>query len=284
MATVDRWSTRLDRAVTALRASASQGRSSPAILRRHVPTVERQLKRCAEHSVLNDLWATSRNYDENAKATIVAPEIIRMIADIVGRRPTTKTFHAGYLHTYGYLFSTLVTPYGLKRDRWIQPTLDARFGFGRATLRIHPYKGTLLMNLTWLLGALVFDREARAHGRLETLKEHLPDTLRRLTRRRLTRHRIVERPTRAGTEIITDIFRLKGGHVLVYSCHDLQSGQRRLFTVFPIGQQARADLLDPDRFGARRRDLKLRYNAVIDGLNDRELRGERRLITTTVGA
>lgn len=278
MSTPSRWAGRLDAAVRSLKTSVRNGRASADVLRRECPTVYHQIRRSARSDALIELWGMSSNVDELAKGEIVAAPILRMIGVLANLALEADRFHAGYLHTYGYLFSTLQTPYGLKRDRWIRPALDQRFGFSEATIRVHPRQGTLLMNLTWLLGSLVFDRKSAARALLASFQDQVPDAVVRFARRRIRRDRIVERPSKTRVEIITDLFALRGGDLLVYSMRDRDTEMHRLFTAFPTTEDFRAALLDPHRFGPGKRDLMLRFNAVIPDLPPDKLRGERALV------
>ena len=85
------------------------------------------------------------NYDLNAsgefaKAAIVNPLILQMIERTANfpvildpREP--RIVHAGFEHTYGYIFSTLKTPYGYKRARWVRNEIETGFG-GHISLSI----------------------------------------------------------------------------------------------------------------------------------------------------
>ena len=278
MRTARRWSSRLDDAVKQLASSTRSGRASADVLRKMTPSIDRQIRRCARYPELNGLWGRSANYDELAKGRIVAKPIVKLIGDLSGIRPVGETFHAGYLHTFGYLFSTLDTPYGLKRDRWIQPTLDDGLGFKTPTIRVHPKSGTLLTSLTWLLGSLVFEDDGPEADAMQTFAAIVPDAVTRYGRRKLKRARIVERPARTSVEIVTDLISTSKMTLLIYSSRDIASGRRQLFTAFPIEADFREALLDPHRFGPGKRDLQLRFNAVIEGLDADKMRGARALV------
>src|SRR5262249_2770464 len=96
------------------------------------------------------------NVDEYAGQTIVHPEILRAIGELAGVRMRSPVVHAGLQHTYGYLFSLIETPYGAKRDRWVTTDLETGFGLELSLLGEKPHDGTLLANLTWFLGRIVF--------------------------------------------------------------------------------------------------------------------------------
>ncbi|MEL7370381.1 MAG: hypothetical protein AAFN74_15795 [Myxococcota bacterium] len=267
--------------------------ASVDVLKAKCPTILRQIRRTARYPQITALWGTSSNYDEIAKKQIVAPPIMRMLAAEIGLKYGRRTFHAGYLHTYGYLFSTLLTPYGLKRDRWLEPTLDERFGFERPTLRIHPHRGTLLGNLTWLLGALVFNEASPQRAQLEGFDALVPENIQRLPRRRLHRHRIVERPAKTNIEIVTDLVRSRAlparprrgqvpRSVLIYSVRNTETHDHSLITAFPIEDDFHRELIDPERMGPRQKDIRLRFNAVLKGFGEEPQAGTRALAQPAV--
>ena len=87
---------------------------------------------------MESLWAASSNHDELAGGRIVHPRILRALERRlgVGSHPRGRVGHAGVLHTYGYLFSNLRTPFGLKRRRWVHPGLERSMDLRRPTLRL----------------------------------------------------------------------------------------------------------------------------------------------------
>ncbi len=62
---------------------------------------------------------------------------------------------AGILHTYGYIFSQLQTPYGLKGKRWIESRLDERLGLPAESFSPFAKKGEFLLNVTNALHSLI---------------------------------------------------------------------------------------------------------------------------------
>ena len=135
---------RLDRVSRELQSLAADPESLSRTFGRRVPRIARQLEVDAGRSRCLAAWGTSANFDENARDTIVEPAIL----DEIGRRSGVairdgEVCHAGLLHTYGYLFSTLETPYGFKRERWLQSTIERGLQFETGTLRAIPAAGTL---------------------------------------------------------------------------------------------------------------------------------------------
>ena len=91
-------------------------------------------KRLKEATSLYLLWGKSWNFDEHAGQQIVDPYILDLLSEQLQYVVGTDLVHAGIIHTYGYLFSQLETPYGLKRVRWTNRKLDWGFHFSDAVL------------------------------------------------------------------------------------------------------------------------------------------------------
>lgn len=95
-----------------------------------------------------DRWARSTLVDENIGRTVVPPEVMRSLSEWAGLADDYPIANAGLAHTYGYLLSKEMTPYGWKRDRWLDGRLPAALGADSRMLSPKPPEGTLLANLT----------------------------------------------------------------------------------------------------------------------------------------
>ncbi|MHB0997568.1 MAG: hypothetical protein ACYC2I_14490, partial [Elusimicrobiales bacterium] len=150
-------------AARAMAAAADKGGSLEAVLSSQVPGILRQLE--ADRSVpgLLRLWGRSINYDELAKGQIVHPAILDLLAGRLGApRPSGRIVHAGFEHTYGYLFSLLPTKFGFKRARWVRPDIEDGLGLPRGAAGPAPARGTLLANVTCLAGGIALRDDAAA--------------------------------------------------------------------------------------------------------------------------
>ncbi|WP_307219252.1 amino acid deaminase [Microbacterium sp. SORGH_AS_0888] len=147
-------------------------------------------------------WGRSRAIDENTgTATVPRPlfDELHRAAGLAGRFPDGN---AGLLHVYGYLLSTEPTPYGLKRERWLDGTLAQAYDlppvaflpWSRAT------PGTLL------------DRVTRAADRL--LDEH------------------PRRTQDWGGAVAT--IAIGAGTPAALACSLTRHGERRIITTFPV--------------------------------------------------
>lgn len=231
-------------------------------------------------------WGRSTNFDEFAKQTIVAPEIIQLLARTADKKVSVKLPHAGLQHTYGYLLSLIETPYGMKRDRWIETTLEAAFGLNASTLGPAPNSGTLLSNATWLSGQIAFRGNDENLNRLQTYLsgKHSPD-FHQINFNNLPQTRITEQIKLNGkaspktwslqTDIVPFPTDNKTG-LLIYSVREEHSCTHSLITLFPVGQETQQALLARTET-PNRNDIRLRFNAYVPGLVGGEFDGTCRL-------
>lgn len=63
-------------------------------------------------------WGLSTVIDENTGTAVISPEVFAELHRLARLDPSWPVGNAGLIHVYGYLLSTVSTPYGLKRDRW----------------------------------------------------------------------------------------------------------------------------------------------------------------------
>lgn len=104
-----------------------------------------------------DIWGRSTAIDENVGAPVITRALFDELHDRAGIHATWPIGNAGLLHCYGYLLSLAATPYGLKRDRWLEGELPAA---------CHLEAGAFL---PWTPGATLLDRATSvARALLET--------------------------------------------------------------------------------------------------------------------
>jgi hypothetical protein len=77
-----------------------------------LPLLSQEIAQLPQLPMWLELWGTSFNV-ENGK-WIVPPHFIKIMSDFTCEKvmQNEDVYHAGLLHTYGYLFSNLKTPYG----------------------------------------------------------------------------------------------------------------------------------------------------------------------------
>ncbi len=265
-------------------------RARPAELERLAPGIVRQLEADAKRPAWLSLWGESLNFDENARAVIVAPEILAALAAKL-RVPYADAplgrVHAGLEHTYGYLFSVLRTPYGFKRARWVRGELERGFGLPRGLLGPAPRQGTLLANATYLLGRLAFRGEPAELRRLEEGRRAAAPALRALDFARLDVRRLEEEVALGERRVLlrTDLVAFPStgtanSRLLVYSVRDERGA--RLITAFPVAESFASRLLAPAELGDT--PVSSRYNAYVPGLTGAARPGKRRLAPYGAGS
>lgn len=223
-------------------------------------------------------WGKSRNVDEHENSLIVDPKILSLI----GRHANCPirdgdAYHAGLLHTYGYLFSCLKTRYGYKRERWTRNTLETGFGLPKKSFSPSPDTGTLLSNITQFLCRVSIEPNFQTQTTLDTkLNPFIVD----YEYRRLKIHRITEniKVSRKPISVVTDLVQFPNptqDHfaLLIYSCRS--SKQQKLFTCFPIPNEVYKNLLD----NARKNEtpITLRFNAILPGFPQDGCKGTREI-------
>ncbi|HAM26500.1 MAG TPA: amino acid deaminase [Microbacteriaceae bacterium] len=75
-------------------------------------------------------WGLSTVIDENIDAPVIDRATFERLHEAAGMGSAWPIGNAGLLHVYGYLLSTVATPYGLKRDRWLDGSLARALGLG----------------------------------------------------------------------------------------------------------------------------------------------------------
>ena len=120
-----------------------------------------QVRRDLETPWVWDAWGAAVTREDDADRPTVADEVLRWLEEIESAYPGglpalgAGVHHAGALHTYGYLCSSLWTKYGWKRTRWVGGGIAAAAGIPPDLLRAVPPSGTLLGNATTLVARLL---------------------------------------------------------------------------------------------------------------------------------
>ncbi len=152
-------------------------------------------------------WGLSTVIDENIEAPVISREDFERLHGLAALHAEWPIGNAGLLHVYGYLLSTVQTPYGLKRDWWLDGTLAAALGLPRDGL-LPEGSGTVLSRAT---GAV-----------LPRLVDPPPDAL-------LT----IDRESLDGTTLVrTVVVGTADAAALVYGVRE--GGRMRVITAFPL--------------------------------------------------
>ena len=262
-----------------------------AAVRRLCPGIILQIEADRGPSGPGIFWGDCRNLDELAGQVIVEPSILQTIFQIAGRRLSPEHPHAGYQHTYGYLFSVIETPYGKKRDRWVRTDLESALGLPLDVLGPAPNEGTLLANATWLAGSIAFRGHKRLHWMHRCLSRRAAQSVQELEPEKWRSLRLTEtvppanlNSLRSDISLITDFVRLpfadKSGirenWLLVYSIESESSGTPRLITLFTV-TDAFVESVRERAATRKRTDIRARYNAFVPGLTNEPQAGTVRL-------
>ncbi|MBM4252301.1 MAG: hypothetical protein FJ146_10045 [Deltaproteobacteria bacterium] len=282
------WKDETDAILAAIATSSSADQE----LVSRVPALAAMAKKDATTPQIFGFWGTSINFDEAAKAEIVNASVLTAVGRLAGVPMAGRHVHAGLAHTYGYLLSNLVTPYGYKRERWTLPTIDQGFGWNRGPIAPVPPQGTLLTNVTLLAGKIAFRDDAkRLHKLTGTLTSAAPEIVAldtsKLVIRRLTETVTIPEDQKAGLrtrtiKLYTDLVKLPQvpstatalTHILVYSIADTAVEGRRLITLFPMTDAAANGVFTPANLGADK-PVVTRYNAYVPGLTGHATNGRR---------
>lgn len=258
------------------------------LFEQQVPGLAAQIRQDSARRGPLAFWGLSRNVDEITGTTIVDPEVLQVISAIADKKFSNCTPHAGLQHTYGYLFSTIETPFGFKRDRWLGTDIEAAFGLDLTTLSPFPHFGTLLSNATWLAGIIAYRSFPRRNAKLKRyLESRVALDLVTLNPKSLNQIRLIETATMdwrneprkwtLQTDLVNSVTSTNFT-LLVYSAIDHYRDEHQLITLFPVGPSARQELLQ--RASTRRRvDIRARFNTYVPALAGREWSGTCRLKT-----
>ncbi len=255
--------------------SATNGRIGIRAFEAALPEVAKQIRDDGESGCLQ-YWGQSLNFDEFENETIVDPKLLNVIGRLAkfSIRDGNK-FHAGLMHTYGYLFSLLATRYGYKRERWTLGVIESGFGIRPGTFSPAPDSGTLLQNVTWLASNLAFDKPPCDVAAPKIAGQFSFD---RLEKMRITEAVSIksERSKRQKVTIRTDVVSFPrptktAEALLVYSYRVARS--QKLVTCFPIDGDAVALTLEQAR--AADGIVRPRFNLQLDGLPEDGIRGQR---------
>ncbi|WP_052521693.1 hypothetical protein [Agreia bicolorata] len=118
-------------------------------------------------------WGLSTVVDENTGTPVISPELFAELHRLAGLDAAWPVGNAGLTHVYGYLLSTVSTPYGLKRDRWVNG--DVARALGLEPSAFTPWHGTPaaatpLHRLAMALSP-IFDAPAEAPGVVFVMRE-----------------------------------------------------------------------------------------------------------------
>lgn len=264
------------------------------IFKKNIPFIFKQFNLDKKTDTFISLWGEAKNFDDNAKAQIVTPTIIQCLAQqLKVKKPLQKqdnfdTVHAGLQHTYAYLFSNLMTPYGFKRARWTKDDLEKGFNLPAGTLTPKTQTGAFLTNVTYLFAQFSFLDQPQL---IEVLKKeglknkNLSEEIIKLSAKEYEIKNLKETLAQGDYVVNTTFIKFKNlpsstqnTHLLIYWIEDLNLNKRFFITGFPVENSFVIRALDPKNLGDNK-PISLRYNAWVPALsNSKEtLIGKREL-------
>lgn len=248
------------------------------ILAENEPSVLEQIMKDSKDEKLVDFWGQSLNFDSTVKKTIVDAKILADLQAPFKIENDNYKVHAGIIHTYGYLFSIIETPYGYKRKRWIEPTLNFGFGLNGQSLSPFAIEGGLLSNVTYFMGALAFTNERK--NQLSHLK-NVASEVSAFDYSKIKKIRLIE--SSPELMIITTFVKLpkklagdENDYLLIYSVINPSDKTEKLITAFPVTESSFKKTTAANELGINK-SISLRYNGYVEGLGN-SFTGDRRLI------
>jgi hypothetical protein len=249
----------------------TENKSCEEVFKKSAPSLLPQLKSDSKNTAFINLWGKAKNFDENAKGVIVDKKILICLAEklkirnAVTETPEFMVVHAGMQHSFGYLFSNLLTKYGYKRDRWTKE--DIKSGLGLQSPLISPTEknGSFLSNITFLFSKLTFGTSGLDP---KLVRKDITDLdISKFTVRHL-------RETLGHYAIHTTFVKFKATaknskntHLLIYWIEDLKNKKFELISGFPVDTETVEKAFDPAGLGENK-PVSTRYNAWVPSISD----------------
>ncbi len=262
------WNRKLDKLAKEIIQHADDPLRTKSVLRDRSPELYEQIVSSGRCRPLLKLWGQSRNIDDNTGTEIVSPAVLNLLGTLTGFSMESPVPHAGIQHTYGYLFSLIETPYGRKRDRWVSSSLEDVLGLRRPTFSPVATEGTLLLNLTYFLGRILYRGRPTEIACLRRNRHLVDSALPQFNYRQQRYHRIIEEMGKGNSKIrtLTDLLPLNNSldpenfqGLLIYGIEELATQKLSLITTFPISKETFQGLLSLP--SGRKVVVQLKYNA-----------------------
>jgi hypothetical protein len=265
--------------------SIEKNESILKILENKNPHLLSQIQNDSRDSLLLNFWGESLNFDSGAQKKIINDQIISDLQAQFGIKNDNRVVHAGITHTYGYLFSVLETPYGFKRKRWIDSTLNYAFSLVGESLSPETREGGLLSNITFFVGKLAFKNKEDQDALL--LLKNVSSEVLNFNYSKVTKLILEEQIKGADSQNLilrTTLIHLpikhdreENDYLLIYSIFSSNSNKEKLVTAFPIKEEAFKKITSPMMLGAGQ-PIMLRYNDYVYNFTDTSFLGVRKLL------
>lgn len=240
------------------------------------PSLYNQILKDSKDPYLTIFWGKSLNFDSGAKKQIVEDKIIGDLQALFNIRNDNRIVHAGIMHTYGYLFSTIDTPYGYKRKRWINPTVNQAFDLSGNSFSPETIEGGLLSNVTYFAGMLAFKNKSELsilkNVSNEVFTYNYGDLNVDRVEEEIKDHTLVTTLVRYPVKLMVS----ESDYLLIYSTVNHLTKKESLITVFPIDAKAYEKIVAQNAMGPNKK-IALRYNTYLEDVGN-NLIGSRKLI------
>lgn len=245
------------------------------VIQENNPALYSQISKDSKDPYLPMMWGQSLNFDSGAKKIIVEDKIIGDLQLIFNIKNDNKIVHAGIMHTYGYLFSTIDTPYGYKRKRWISPEVNQAFSLTGNALSPDTIDGGLLSNITYFAGSLAFKNKSNLSLLKNVSNEVFTYDYSKIKYDRL--EEVLKDYTLVTTFVPYPVKpdQSENSYLLIYSVVNHFDEKETLITAFPINQETYTKTTAPETLGDNQK-ITLRYNAYLVGVG-KDLKGKRKL-------
>ena len=232
---------------------------------------------------LVNVWGLSQNLEETlfpSGPKLIPENLLRFVVNL-WQAPYNDTYtegNAGLNHTYGYLFSTVPTSHGYKRNRYTQGEIEEGLGLPAGLFSGIPTRGTLFTNFTKFIGTIAFRDNAASAKELSEAQDSGKVTkiteLENYSYKTVPVKRLVEiaKNDRFYLEMRTDVVMFtkpntkgKNTALLIYSIDFHSQGQAarpRLINAFPVDNNFVTAVFNPAGLGEGVQ-LKLKYNAAL---------------------
>lgn len=249
-----------------------------------LPELAEQIRSDAPTPVF-DYWGLSSNTDENAGAQIVDRKLLSVIGKLaVTRIRTPVGYHAGLMHTYGYMLSTLSTEFGEKHERWTSKIIENSLGIRNAVFHPSRCRGTLLQNVTFLVGSVIFRSSPRHLKRLSQCLNRVDEELSSYDFGRLKtdtyREQIkVDRNGFCTIETHFSLFPKRSQQSYALATYAIQTpgdSAPKFITCFPISRQS-LQQMRREYVPGKCVDVRLRFNACLPKVGQRAFQGTRKV-------
>lgn len=240
------------------------------------PELSYQLEHHHQDPSWINFWGTSVNGEE--EHPIVDFDLLAFIMKLAGIKSVDKHrcyFHAGVLHTYGYLLSNLQTIHGYKRDRWIRKTIEEGLELPTGVWGPYPENGNFLAHVTFL-GANIAFRNENWKDRIKNFDMISPQfqafDFTQFSMIHIQESVVIDdENTKFEVVFKTDLIPFKrklcntdDTYLLVYSIKDSRDSHSKLITLFPVQDETVINLLTQDQGSVE--DIRPKYNAYVSDI------------------